>query len=102
MDIHSVTNDRNFVIKNCRTEQLKQSFFVKPVIEWNHLDTEVMRAETVESFKRLSLGVTEQRHSLSFWSINAVTSLHRTNQKQKQKLRTRALRLFIVVQLANR
>ena len=38
VDGHRVTNDRSFVIKNCRTEQLKQSFFIKTVVEWNHLD----------------------------------------------------------------
>ena len=39
------------MIENCKTEQLKQSFFVRIVVEWNHLDTEVVHAETVESFK---------------------------------------------------
>ena len=38
VDGHSLTNDRSFVIKNCRTEQLKQSFFIKTVVEWNHLE----------------------------------------------------------------
>ena len=51
VDRHSVTNDRSFVIKNCRTEHLKQSFFVKTVAEWNHLGTGTVRSETVESFK---------------------------------------------------
>ena len=27
------------------------SFFVRTVVEWNQLDTEVVRAETVESFR---------------------------------------------------
>ena len=34
--------------KNCNTEQLKQSFFVKTIVEWNQLDTKVVYAETVE------------------------------------------------------
>ena len=39
------------MIDNGKTEQLKQSFFVKTVVAWNHLDTEVVRAETVDSFR---------------------------------------------------
>ena len=43
-DRHSVNNNRCFVIENCKTEQLKQSFFVRTVVE-------VVRAETVKSFR---------------------------------------------------
>ena len=39
------------MIENCKTEQLKHSFSVRTVVEWNHLDTELVHAETVESFK---------------------------------------------------
>ena len=51
VDRHSVNNNRCFVIENCKTGQLKQSFFVRTVVEWNQLDIEVVRAETVESFR---------------------------------------------------
>ena len=51
VDRHSVNNDRSFMVETCKTEQLKQSFFVKTVVEWNQLVTEVVRAETVESFR---------------------------------------------------
>ena len=51
VDRHSVNNNRCFIIENCKTEQLKQSFFVRTVVQWNQLDTEVLRAETVESFR---------------------------------------------------
>ena len=51
VDRHSVSNNMCFVIENCITEQLKHSFFVRTVVEWNHLDTELVHAETVESFK---------------------------------------------------
>ena len=72
---HSVTNDRTFVIENSRTEQLKHSFFVKTVVEWNHLDTEVVRAETVESFKEaLTRCYWTTPLSPSLRWINAVTS----------------------------
>ena len=47
VDRHSVNNNRCFVIENCKIEQLKHSFFVRTVVEWNHLDTELVHAETV-------------------------------------------------------
>ena len=50
---HSVNNDRGFIIEQCKTDQLKNSFFVKTIIEWNHLETAVVHAETVEGFKTL-------------------------------------------------
>ena len=51
VDRHSVNNDRCFEIENCNTEQLRQSFFVKTIVEWNQLETKVVHSETVESFK---------------------------------------------------
>ena len=41
--------------EQCKTDQskVKNSFFVKTVIEWNHLETAVMHAETDEGFKTL-------------------------------------------------
>ena len=50
---HSVNNDRGFIIEQCKTDQLKNSFFVRTIIEWNHLETAVVHAETVEGFKTL-------------------------------------------------
>ena len=55
---HSVNNDRAFTIEQCKSEQLKNSFFVKTIIEWNHLETAVVHAETVEGLKTLL----SQRH----------------------------------------
>ena len=40
-------------VENSKTEQLKDSFFVKTVVEWNQLETEIVRAETVEGFKEV-------------------------------------------------
>ena len=51
VDRHSVNNDRCFETENCNTEQLRQSFFVKTIVEWNQLETKVVHSETVESFK---------------------------------------------------
>ena len=50
---HSVNNDRGFIIEQCKTDQLKNSFFVKTITEWNHLETVIVHAETVEGFKTL-------------------------------------------------
>ena len=52
IDRHIINNNRGFIVENYKTEQLKNSFFVKTVIEWNHLSTETVRAKTVESFKQ--------------------------------------------------
>ena len=52
LDRHISNNNRSFIVEHCKTEQLKHSFFVRTVVEWNHLDTETVRAETVESFKQ--------------------------------------------------
>ena len=45
-------NNRSFIVEHCKTEQPKHSFFVRTVVELNHLHTETVRAETVESFKQ--------------------------------------------------
>ena len=50
---HSVNHDRGYEIEQCHSEQLKNSFFIKTIIEWNHLEQEVVHAETVEGFKTL-------------------------------------------------
>ena len=47
---HSVNNDRALTIEQCK---LKKSFFVNTIIEWNHLETAVVHAETVEGFKKV-------------------------------------------------
>ena len=52
LDRHISNNNRSFIVEHCKTEQLKHSFFVRTVVEWNHLDTETVCAERVESFKQ--------------------------------------------------
>ena len=49
IDRYIINNDRGFAVDNCKTEQLKNSFFVKTVIEWNHLITKTVRAGTAVS-----------------------------------------------------
>ncbi|KAH3691556.1 hypothetical protein DPMN_190799 [Dreissena polymorpha] len=46
-----INKDRGFVVKNSNSNQYKNSFFVKTIIEWNHLDSRVVHAETDEGFK---------------------------------------------------
>ena len=50
---HSVNHDRGYKIELFHSERLKNLFFIKTVIEWNHLEQEVVHAETVEGFKTL-------------------------------------------------
>ena len=52
LDRHISNNDRGYIVEHCKTEQLKHSFFVRTVVEWNHLNTATVRTETVESFKQ--------------------------------------------------
>ena len=49
---HISNNDRDFFVEHCKSEQLKHSYFASTVVVWNHLNTETVRAETVESFKQ--------------------------------------------------
>ena len=49
----SVNHDRGYEIEQCHSDQVKNSFFIKTVIEWNHLEQEVVHAETEEGFKTL-------------------------------------------------
>ena len=81
MEKHSVNHDRGYEIEQCHSEQLKNSFFIKTAIEWNHLEQEVVHDETVEA-SRPSL-TTETRYSLS-QCVYAEKPC--TVQKQKQKV----------------
>ena len=48
----SVTNNsKPYVIPKNSTEQYKQSYFVKTVSEWNHLDNAIVTSSSVEAFK---------------------------------------------------
>ena len=44
-------NDRCFVVHPCRTEQLRNSFFCRTVVEWNHLDNNIVHSASVNSFR---------------------------------------------------
>ena len=44
-------NQRPAVIPTSRTEQFKNSLFVRTTIDWNHLEDKVVCATSVEEFK---------------------------------------------------
>ena len=46
-----VNNSKGYIVPNSNTEQFRNSFFVKTVIQWNHLEESVVTAETVEGFR---------------------------------------------------
>jgi hypothetical protein len=48
---HSTNNSKCYKLPVCNSEQFKNSFFPKTVIEWNHLDEETVRSTSLESFK---------------------------------------------------
>ena len=73
---HSVNHDRGLIVEQCHSEQLKNSFFVNTIIEWNHLEGAVVHAETVEGFKTLRLKLSlPVRYAEELYTV----------QKQKQK-----------------
>ena len=46
-------NNRCYTIKPCRTDQYRNSFFHRTVIDWNHLDNSTVNADSITTFKRL-------------------------------------------------
>ena len=49
---YQTTNDRHFKIPEGRhTQQYKNSFFVRTVVEWNALDNKTVNAGSVDAFK---------------------------------------------------
>ncbi|KAH3864127.1 hypothetical protein DPMN_027141 [Dreissena polymorpha] len=67
IDKQVINNDRGFVVKNSNSNQYKNSFFVKTIIELNHLDSRVVHAETVEGFK--SALHFDQAHSPVYYAV---------------------------------
>ena len=51
IDNQVINHDRGFAINKCKTVQLKNSSFIKKCQDWNHLDSSVISAKTVEGFK---------------------------------------------------
>jgi hypothetical protein len=44
-------NTKSFDIIQCNTEQYRNSFFNKTILEWNHLEENIVSATSIESFK---------------------------------------------------
>ena len=51
IDKYTVNNDKGIQIKHLKSEQYRNSFFPKTSVDWNHLDTGTVHADTVEGFK---------------------------------------------------
>ena len=52
---YATNNTRGYIVPEATTEQLRNSFFVKTVVEWNQLDERTVTQETPEGFKRALL-----------------------------------------------
>ena len=50
IDSQATYNSRCFKTVECKTELLRSSFFPKTIIDWNHVEDCIVRAETVNGF----------------------------------------------------
>ena len=46
-----INHDKCFIIEKSKTEQYKHSFSIIFTVEWNHLDSDIMHAETGKGLK---------------------------------------------------
>ena len=46
-----INNSRGFNLLSSRGDQYKNSFFVRTVVDWNHLKEDVVNCKTVKSFQ---------------------------------------------------
>jgi hypothetical protein len=51
MENRTSNNTRSFKIPFAHTEQFKNSFFIKTLVDWNYLEDRIVHARTVEHFK---------------------------------------------------
>ena len=112
---HTVNNDSGFIVKHCKTEQLKHSVFVRMVVEWNHLESAKLCTETVEGFKQVlphrheasispsvlhrtvpSLYSSRSRsdENLEIWMRDQVRNWYYETPKKKRSTRTKSSRMF--------
>ena len=52
IDNHVTNNSKCFKPVQCNSDNYKNSFFPRTIIDWNHLDDKLVRAETVDSFRK--------------------------------------------------
>ena len=51
VDSYVRNNDRCYNVQTYKTTELKESFFIKTVREWNALDNDIVNAPTVATFR---------------------------------------------------
>ena len=56
----TTNNTRCFIVPTAHTEQFKNSFFVKTIVDWNQLSESQVQAETITDFSRLICGSNTQ------------------------------------------
>ena len=44
-------NSRGFAVPTCKTDQYKNSFFVKTTLDWIHLSDSFVKCDSVEAFR---------------------------------------------------
>ena len=52
IDRQSTNNSKCFKLTQCHSEIYKNSFFPRIIIDWNHLDNNIVRADTADSFRK--------------------------------------------------
>ena len=55
IDNQATNNSKCFRPVQCNSDNYKNSFFPRTVIDWNHLDEDLVRAKSVDSFKKAVL-----------------------------------------------
>ena len=51
VDSYIRNNDRCFLVQPCKSDQLKNSFFTRTVIDWNSLDNDIVNAKSIGCFR---------------------------------------------------
>ena len=51
IDTYIRNNDRGYNTKPCRTDQYRNSFFYRTVVDWNHLDNNTVHADSITGLK---------------------------------------------------
>ena len=46
-------NERSIKIRESKTDQYRNSFFIRTAVDWNHLNNSTVQAKSLETFKSL-------------------------------------------------
>ena len=52
-------NSKNLTVIRGNTQQYNNSFFIRSIVDWNHLDEEADSAKSVEAFKTALEGLSK-------------------------------------------